>query len=256
MATYKKRGTKKKKINKDDLSYLAKESTTAEVFTSLDEGANKIEKFLEKNQKWIFSGLFAVIVLIAGYMWYDSNVIQPKEQKAIDEMVTAQKYFDMAMNDVDEKKMNEDFEKALNGADGKYGFKQIESKYGNTKAGNLAHYYLGTIYYKQGNFKDAVSELSKFKADDDVLQPAAFGMIGDAFMQLEQPKDALEYYEKAANYAKNEFTTPRYLLKAGQVALELRNKDKAKKYFERIKEEFKNSNEARNIEVFLAKASH
>ncbi len=256
MATYKKRGTKKKKTNKDDLSYLAKESTTAEVFTSLDEGANKIEKFLEQNQKWIFSGLLAIIVLIAGYMWYDSNVIQPKEQKAIDEMVTAQKYFDQAINDVDEKQMKEDFDKALNGADGKYGFKQIESKFDGTKAGNLAHYYLGTIYFKQGDYKQAVSELSKFNADDDVLQPAAYGMIGDAFMQLEQPKDALQYYEKAANFAKNQFTTPRYLLKAGQTALTLGNKDKAKKYFNQIKEDYPSSTEARNIDVFLAEASH
>jgi len=116
MATYKKKGFKKNKKKGDDLSYLNKESTTAEVFTSLDEGASKMEKFLEKNQKWIFTGLLAVIVLVAGYMWYDSNVIKPKEKEAINNLVTAQEYFDKAINETeDEAKIKEYFDKALNG---------------------------------------------------------------------------------------------------------------------------------------------
>ncbi len=255
MAIYKKKGTKKPKKNKEDLSYLGKESTTAEVFSSLDEGASKVEKFLEKNQKWIFTGLLAIIVLVAGYMWYDSNVKQPNEAKAMNEMVTAQSYFDKAINATDDKEIKEDFDKALNGADGKYGFKKIIEKYGSTKAGNLANYYIGVINYRNGNFKEAVSSLSKFKGDDAILQPAAYGMIGDAFMELEQPKDALSYYEKAANFSKNEYSTPLYLFKAGRVALELGDKAKAKKYFETIKNQYSTSAQATDIDTFIAQTN-
>jgi len=251
MATYKKKGYKKEKRKTDDLSYLKEESTTVEVFSNLDEGANKVEKFLEKNQKWIFSGILAIIVLVAGYMWYSSNVIEPREEKAIDEMVTAQQYFDQAINASDNKTMKENFEKALNGADGKYGFAQVADKFSGTKAANLAHYYMGVINYKNGDFKKAVEELSKFKADDDVLQPSAYGLIGDAFLELNQPKDALSYYEKAASYSNNVFTAPRYYFKAGKVAMAT-DKTKAKKYFNLIKEKYPNSKEAQNIDVFLA----
>ncbi len=255
MAIYKKKGAKKIKKNKEDLSYLGQDSTTAEVFTSLDEGASKIEKFLENNQKWIFTGLLAVIVVIAGYMWYDSNIKQPNEDKALNDMITAQSYFDKAVKATDEKEIKDNFDKALNGADGKYGFKKVAEKYSGTKAGNLANYYLGVINYKNGNFKEAVSFLSKFNADDAILKPASYGMIGDAFLELEQPKDALSYYEKAANFNKNDFITPKYLLKAGQVALQLGDKTKAKKYFEDIKNNFSSSNEAKNIDVFIAQAN-
>jgi TolA-binding protein len=254
MATYKKKGYKKEKKKTDDLSYLKEESTTVEVFSNLDEGANKVEKFLEKNQKWIFSGILAIIILVAGYMWYSSNVIEPREEKAINEMLTAQQYFDQAINATDDQTMKDNFDKALNGAEGKYGFIQVADKFSGTKAANLSHYYMGVIYYKNKDFKKAVDELSKFNADDDVLQPSAYGLIGDAFLELDQPKDALSYYEKAAKYSENEFTAPRYYFKAGKVAMEIGNNAKAKKYFEIIKEKYPNSQEATNIDIFIAQA--
>ncbi len=255
MATYKKKGYKKEKKKQDDFSYLREESTTMEVFSNLDEGANKVEKFLEKNQKWIFSGLLAIIVLVGGYMWYNSNVLEPREEKALNEMVTAQQYFDQGVNAVDENTMKEAFDKALNGAEGKYGFTQVADKFSGTKAANLSHYYMGVIYYKNGDYKKAVDELSKFKADDDVLQPSAYGLIGDAFLELNQPKDALSYYEKAAKYSDNAFTAPRYYFKAAKVAMENGDKNKAKKYFQIIKDKYPNSPQAENVDIFLAQVN-
>ncbi len=254
MATYKKKGYKKEKKTGDDLAYISKESTTAEVFTSLDEGASKLEQFLEKNQKWIFTGLAAIIVLVAGYMWYDQNVKIPHEQEGINNMVKAQEYFDKGINETDAKLMKEDFDKALNGADGKYGFLQVNDKFGDTKAGNLSNYYIGMIYYKNGDYKNAVDYLSKFKGDDDIVQPTVYGVIGDAFVELEQPKDALEYYEKAAKASDNSFTTPAYYFKAGKLALEAGDKAKAKKYFLIIKDKYPGSKEAKNIDIFIVQA--
>jgi len=255
MATYKKKGYKKEKKTTDDLSYLSKESTTAEVFTSLDEGASKLEQFLEKNQKWIFTGLLAIIVLVGGYMWYDNNVIKPKEKEAINNLVTAQNYFDKALNEKeDETKIKEYFDKALNGADGKYGFLQVNEKFSGTKAGNLTNYYIGMIYFKNGDYKNAVSYLSKFNSDDAILNPMAKGTIGDAFVELEQFDDALKYYEKAAKASDNEFTTPMYYFKAGKIALKLGDKAKAKKYFEIIKEKYPDSKQGKNIDMYLMQA--
>ena len=50
MATYKKRGGKPRtKAEKDVL--VEENSTTAEVFNTLDEGASRTEAWVEKNQK-------------------------------------------------------------------------------------------------------------------------------------------------------------------------------------------------------------
>ena len=99
-----------------------------------------------------------------------------------------------------------------------------------------------------------MKHLSEFETDDAVLEPIAKGGIGDAFVQLNQPEDALGYYEKAIAASTNDYTTPMYLFKAANVALGLGQTDKALGYFKRIKEEFSSASEATNIDVFIGRA--
>ena len=106
-------------------------------------------------------------------------------------------------------------------------------------------------YLNLGDFKNAITYLEKFKSDDMVLSTLAIGAIGDAHAQKNQPKQALEFYVKASENNKNEFTTPRFLLKAGQTALGLNNKTDALKYFTEIKEKYEASPEASNIDALI-----
>jgi len=82
----------------------------------------------------------------------------------------------------------------------------------------------------------------------------AKGAIGDAFAQKNQPKEALEYYLKAVESNKNDFTTPRYLLKAGKTAYALGNKADALKYFTDIKDNFSDSPEGQSVDVLIGLA--
>ncbi len=65
MATYKKRGNKVKKGNQVSIE---DQSTTAEVFNTLDETASRSEQWVEKNQKIIFTGLIAVAAIILAFL--------------------------------------------------------------------------------------------------------------------------------------------------------------------------------------------
>jgi TolA-binding protein len=53
---------------------------------------------------------------------------------------------------------------------------------------------------------------------------------------------------------KNDFTTPRFLLKAGQTSLALGNKADALKYFTQIKEQYESTPEASGIEGLIGLA--
>ena len=128
----------------------------------------------------------------------------------------------------------------LEGADGKYGFVDISAKFSGTKAGNLANYYAGVSYLQLKNYDKAIEYLEKFNSDDELLGPIALGAIGDAFADIDQPEQALEYYQKAANQKDNEFTTPLFLEKAGFIALELKEFGKAESLFTQIKENIPN----------------
>ncbi|HEY0091966.1 MAG TPA: hypothetical protein VGB43_05705, partial [Flavobacterium sp.] len=67
-------------------------------------------------------------------------------------------------------------------------------------------------------------------------------------------KEALEYYTKAAEMNKNDFTTPRFLLKAGQTELALGDKDAALKHFTEIKDNYSTSPEGMSIDAMIGLA--
>ena len=251
MATYKKRGYKPK-TKADKANALEEQSATAEVFNTLDEGASRTEAWVAKNQKYIFIivGLAAAIVL--GYLGYNKFIQEPKESEAMNDMFQAQKYFDEAITTGVEK--DSLFNLALNGGEGKFGLLDIISEYKGTNAGNLANYYAGMSYLNIKDYPNAIEHLSNFKSDDITMASIAQGGIGDAFIQLGQKEEALDYYDNAANKSANDFTTPMYLYKAGNVALDLGKNAEALKYFNRIKDEFASSTEAANIDAFIGKA--
>jgi tetratricopeptide (TPR) repeat protein len=143
---------------------------------------------------------------------------------------------------------------ALNGSEGKFGFVKIADEYSGTAAGNLANYYAGIAYLNTGKYDEAITYLGKFSSTDVMLSALAKGAIGDAYSQKNQPKEALENYIKAAESNKNDFTTPRFLMKAGKVALALGNKEDALKYFTDIKENYENSPEAATVDGLIGLA--
>ncbi|HQF47514.1 MAG TPA: hypothetical protein PLO52_01025 [Flavobacterium alvei] len=258
MATYNKRGYKPakekevKEVTEDiNVAELEKNSTTAEVFSTLDATASKTEDFVAKNQKIIIGVVGAIALLTVGYLAYQKFVAAPKEDDAANQMFVAQQDFEKATNGVASDSL---YKLALNGSEGKWGFVKIADEYSGTDAGNLANYYAGIAYLNTGKYAEAIEYLGKFKSDDLVISAMATGAIGDAYSQKNQPKEALDYYVKAAESNKNDFTTPRFLLKAGKTALALGNKEEALKYFTDIKDNYESTPEGATIDVLIGLA--
>lgn len=249
MATYKKKGGKPKKSQQ----IIEDKSTTAEVFNTLDETASKSEQWVITNQTSIFIVLGVVVAVILGSLAYTKYVKGPKEKEAADELAFPKSYFEDAMNNT--VAADSLFTLSINGGDGKYGFVDIASEYSSTDAGNLANYYAGIAYLKLRNYEEAINYLEKFSSDDELLGPVAKGAIGDAFADINQPQEAFDYYLKAANLKENNFSTPLFLFKAGNTAMEIEKYSDALEIFNRIKTDFPNSEEAKNINVYINKAT-
>ncbi|NGY37550.1 tetratricopeptide repeat protein [Flavobacterium sp. XN-5] len=256
MATYSKRGYKapKEKEEKDtteDVVIAEKDSTTAGVFSTLDETAGKTEAFVAKNQNWIIGVVGAVALVTIGYLVYQKFIAEPKQLEAADEMFVAQFNFQQATDGVASDSL---YKLSLNGSEGKFGFIKIADEYSGTDAGNLANYYAGIAFLNTGKYTEAIDYLGKFKSEDIVLSGLAKGAIGDAYAENNQPEEALKNYIKAAETNKNDFITPRYLLKAGKTALALGKKEDALKYFTDIKDNYDASPEAASIDALIGLA--
>ena len=250
MATYKKRGAKK---TQNPTGSQATESRTEEVFSNLDTGATRLESWIATYQRQIFGLIFGIILVVLGYLGYTNLILNPKIAEANTEIFQAQDFFEKGLADDDLR--DSLFQNALTGANGKYGFLDIIDNYGGTPAANLATYSSGMIYLQLGEFELAIDYLEDFNSSDPLLAPLALGGIGDAFAELEQLSDALNYYEKALSFSDNKITYPRYLRKAGLVALSLGDKKTAKGYFTILKDDFSTGVDAKHIDALLGQAS-
>ncbi len=258
MATYKKRGYKQKAVKEavdQEIEVAAEEmeSTTAEVFNTLDETANKTEEWVAANQKYIFMAVGALALVALLYVGYQRFVVDPKNSEAANESFQAHKYF----ADAQEASLTQQdsiYGLALNGDGVQPGLLQIIEDYGSTPIGKNAKYMAGFAYLKTGKYKEAIDNLDAFKTKDPVLQALAYGGLGDAFSQLKKFDEALGYYDKAAKEEANSFTTPKFLLKAAKIAVTLGKSGDALKYLEQLKDEYPSSKQNTEAESLLAMA--
>ena len=81
----------------------------------------------------------------------------------------------------------------------------------------------------------------------------AIGATGDAYVELGDLEKGISKYIEAADYAKNSFNTPLFLMKAGEI-YELNGKySEALKIYERIESEYPESTEGTTIEKYIAR---
>jgi tetratricopeptide (TPR) repeat protein len=170
---------------------LDKQDKTEERIVAVEEAFSKTEQFIEQNQKIILVVIAVIIVAVLGFFGFKRFYLAPREKDAQGQMFMAQKYFEQ-----------DSIKKALNG-DGQYlGFLAIIDEYGMTKSSNLSHYYAGMCYLKLGQFENAVEQLKKFSASDQVIGPLAKGGLGDAYVELKDISKGIGYYLDAADQAK------------------------------------------------------
>tara|TARA_R110002072_G_scaffold54805_1_gene143366 strand:- start:248 stop:940 length:693 start_codon:yes stop_codon:yes gene_type:complete len=219
------------------------EAEKDEVIVDVEQVYSKTEDFINENQNAIVTFVGAIIAVVVAFYAYNRVYLEPLEEEAHGQMFMAEQYF-----------QKDSFDLALNG-DGNYlGFLDIADEYGSTSAGNLAHYYAGISYLRTGSFEEAIEELESFDGVGEVVGAVALGAIGDAYMELDNVDEALNYYEKAISAGDNDFTSPVYLQKAGFASEKAGNFDKAIDYYTQVKENYPTTNEGRNAEKYIARA--
>lgn len=252
MATYKKRGAKKS-ITPSRENEAVQESTTAEVFETLDTTANKTEEWVVRYQNIILSFIGLVAIGVLGYLGYNNFITEPKAKEAVSELNQAQYYFELAVNSVNSDSL---YRRALNGGEGKYGFLDIIDNYKGTPAAKLATYSAGMAYLNLKDYENAITYLNDFSADDVLLSALAKGAVGDAYAQLGQLDDAYAYYIKASEVSNNMYSTPKYLYKAAMLGAENGKIKQAISFLERIEKEYPKAEEAKWVAVQKGKLEH
>jgi tetratricopeptide (TPR) repeat protein len=219
-----------------------KEGKKHDELESVEHVLTTSEAFIEKYQKQILFAVGAVVLVVLFALSFRNFYLEPREIAAENEMYKSQTFF-----------AADSFRVALEG-DGveSIGFKEIVSEYGITASGNLAAAYAGICYYKLEQYDNAIKYLSQFDGDDTYFTASVIGLIGDSYVELGETSKAVSYFDKAAKL-NNEIMTPIYLKKAGLVYESLNQPAKAEKKYVEIKEKYPRSQEASDIEKYIAR---
>lgn len=215
---------------------------TDEPIIDVEQAYSKTEQYIEENKNRLATIVVVLALIVGGYFALKYLYVQPMDEEARKQMWKAEQYFE-----------KDSFALALNGDGNYFGFLQIIDDYSFSKTANLAHYYAGICYLRTGNYESAIEHLESFDADDEMLGPVSAGAIGDAYMEMGKTDEALSQYIKAAEMKDNKFTSPVFLMKAGLAYEVLGDYSGAKKVYEKIKENYSETNEGRNVEKYLAR---
>lgn len=203
--------------------------------------------FLEENSKSLLFIAGAIVVLIAIYFWYQNVYLKNRAEEASAKMYKAEQYIggpDSLAN------------KAISGEGGYPGLEKIAEEYDNTKSANLANLYLGGIYLRKGEYKKATEVLGKYsETGSAVADPLALGLLGDAYSELKDYKQAATYYKKAADKSSNKFTSPMFLKKLGLVYENTKDFKGAEEAYTKIKTQYPESQEATMIDEYIARVA-
>jgi len=150
----------------------------------------KVIKFIVQHREtaiWIGVGVILAVFAIA-YFSFPKDKVNPE----------AEMIYTQAINFVNIGKLQ----------DAENYFLQLTEKYGNTRPGRVAFYYLGVLSYHTNQFSEALDYFDKFlskEKKDPLLTPSAQFGAGCSAEGLKDYERALNYYEKVAKNKDSHF---------------------------------------------------
>lgn len=222
---------KKKKLSKKQIQ----EDSLVKYYTKV------IELFEEYKQQFMIAGAVIVIIIAAIYIY--NNKMEENQIAATTELSRVLPIYEQ-----------KNYQEAIDGQPGTsaIGLKTIVEDYGSSQAGEVAKIYLGNASYYLGNYDEALEYYSDYSGDQSEFKAAALAGQAACYSSKGDYEEAASKYEKAAGITKFNANNPSYLLQAGNMYLKTGAVESAKKVFNIIKNDYKTSTEARNIDRYLS----
>jgi tetratricopeptide (TPR) repeat protein len=187
--------------------------------------------------------VLVLVILVGSYFGYKYLVQEPKEKQATEAMFRAEDYYRM-----------DSVQLALYGDNVNAGFIKIISKYPGTRAAGLAFFYGGSCYLKLGDYNNAVKYLKDFNTPALQVQAKAYGLLGDAYSELNKKEEAVAAYKKAGTtFDKDDIISPEYLFRAGFLYESMGRNKEAVEMYQLVKDKYPASQRGFDIDRYLAR---
>ncbi|MBM4166604.1 MAG: tetratricopeptide repeat protein [Ignavibacteria bacterium] len=192
-------------------------------------------------QKNVTTAVIAVLTIV-GALWYYSYHVRSNNERASAELGKVYSLYD-----------NGQFKEAIEGnPDNKIpGLKSLVENYDGTDAGEIAELYLANAYSMTNDYENALKHFERCNVSDARLKAAVLAGIASCKELQKNYREAAEHYRKAAALSGVSVATPEYIFYAANNFALCGEKETARELYKRLKKEFPQSQQARDIDRFL-----
>lgn len=183
--------------------------------------------------------LLVLFLAIPGYIYYN----QQQEHEANERLGQILPVYDQG-----------NYQQALDGTGNRAGLLTIADDYSGTDAGNLAAFYAANSLYQLEEYDRALEYFQQYEKSGDFLGASAYAAQAAIQENKGAFERAAELYEQAASGYQNKLTAPRFLINAGQAYEEAGQYGAAVDVYQRIQDEYPDSDQATEAERFMARA--
>jgi len=196
--------------------------------------------YFENNRNTVFGvagGIVLIVLALLGYSWMQSN----NNEKALSQMAVAVQKYEAG-----------EFQASLDGDASFLGMIEIADSYGSTNSGNLAKFYAADALFRVGDMERALEYFESFSKGSDYLGASAYAGEAAIHELNGDQKKAGDLFVRAATVFESEITSPMYFENAARAYAAAGDKGKARSAYESIRDDYPNSQAARNVDFYLA----
>ncbi|MEO6694143.1 MAG: tetratricopeptide repeat protein [Ignavibacteria bacterium] len=187
--------------------------------------------FFEKHKKHVYTALTILLVIAAGI------ILMVNKKKANNEIASIE------VSKIQQIYNAGNFQQAINGDSlgSSKGLKYIVDEYGSTQNGEMAKLMLANSYYNIRDFDNADKYFKDYSGSNNILKVASTAGIASVLEAKNNYIDAAKQFEKASGMDSDNPFVDQYLFYAAKNYFRAADYDKAKKLFDKIKEDFPKS---------------
>jgi tetratricopeptide (TPR) repeat protein len=197
--------------------------------------------YFENNRNTVYAmlaGIVLVVAAIMGFAWMKAS----NNEKALSEMSTAVQRYEAG-----------EYQASLDGDTSFIGMIEIADSYGNSDSGNLARFYAADAFFRVGDMANSLKYFESYSKDSNYLGASAYAGEAAIHESNGDLKRAGDLFLRAATIFTSDITSPMYLESAARAYTEAGESKKALSAFETIRDDFPNSQAARDVEFYIAK---
>jgi len=179
----------------------------------------KTQKWIQQNQRYINSGLIAILAIAVVGVFMSRSKNQA-ESAAESQMGVVEQYY-----------YYRQFDRAIEGLE------RIVDSYSGTRAAGRACFFLANSYYENGDYQNAESFYEQYVREYNHIDLFSAGSLAGIAACMENRMEwlnAAEHYEKAGMQYKDLSSAPYYLKNAARCYIKAGESEKAKTVYETI----------------------